>query len=98
MNLDRDKAFEASLFLKRTGFRKEDHAPRHPAKQALLDDMFVEKARRFGMLRISDSDYVCRQVFQERLEKGTLPDNKWVKKSLSRFNLNFDTYRDVPNN
>jgi hypothetical protein len=87
MNLDRDKAFEASLFLKRTGFRKEDHAPRHPVKQALLDDMFVEKARKFSMLRISDSDYVCRRVFLERLEKGTLPDNKWVKKSLARFNL-----------
>ena len=88
MNIDRDKAFEASLFLKRAGFRKEDHAPRHPAKQRLLDDIFVEKARRSGMLRIGDSDYVCRRVFLERFEKGTLPDNKWVKKSLARVNNN----------
>jgi len=81
----RNNAFEARLLLKRAGFRKEDHAPRHPAKQALLDDMYVEKARRCGMLRVSDNEYVCRKVFQERLERGTLPDNKWVEKTRARF-------------
>lgn len=85
MNPNRDKAFEARLFLKSVGFRKEDHAPRHPAKQVLLDEMFVEKAHGCSMLRIDDDEYVCRKVFQERLAKGTLPDNKWVKKSRARF-------------
>ena len=85
MNPNRDKAFEARLFLKRVGFRKEDHAPRHPAKQALLDEMFAEKARGCCMLRISGDEYVCRRVFQERLANGTLPDTQWVKKSRARF-------------
>ena len=85
MDSERNKAFEARLFLKFTGFRKEDHAPRHPAKQALLDDMYVEKACGCGLLRISDNEYVCRKVFQERLAKGTLPDNKWVERSRVRF-------------
>ena len=84
---NRDKAFEARLFLKRIGFRKEDHADRHPAKQALLDEMYVAKALACGMLRIGDNEYVCRSVFRERLEAGTLPDNKWVVKSRSRFEL-----------
>jgi len=85
MDSYRDKSFEARLFLKQVGFRKEDHAPRDPVKQALLDEMYVEKAMRNCMLRISDNEYVCRKVFRKRLENGTLPDNEWVRKSREIF-------------
>jgi hypothetical protein len=94
MNLNRDKNFEVRLFLKRVDFRKEDHAPRHPAKQAMLDEMYVAKARGACMLRISDDEYVCREVFQERLDSGTLPDNEWVKKSR----IKFEKFDRQPNN
>jgi len=85
MDAVRNKAFEARLFLKLVGFRKEDHVPRQPAKQALLDDMFVDKARRYGMFRISDGEYVCRKVFQDLLQAKSLPDNKWAEKARRRF-------------
>jgi len=85
MDSVRDKAFEARLFLKLSGFRKEDHTLRNPAKQALLDDMYVEKSRRLGMLRISDTTYVCREVFRSLLQKNALPDNRWTAKARKRF-------------
>ena len=85
MQSNADKAFEARLFLKCTGVRKEDHLPRAPAKQALLDELYVEQAARLGMLRISDKEYVCRELFRELLHKGTLPDNRWTQKSRIRF-------------
>jgi len=95
MDVNRNKDFEARLFLKLTGFRKEDHAPRLPAKQRLLDEMYVERARGCGLLRISDNEYVCRKVFQERLTQGTLPDNKWVERSRVRFEKCADYPRQV---
>lgn len=85
MNPQREKDFEARLFLKCAGFRKEEHAPREPAKQALLDEMFVERARRHCLLRISDNEYVCREIFKERFESGTLPNTAWSRAALALF-------------